>query len=209
MITVITLTALGITVFIKQRWGFANAGLDARTPKRFLIGAAVCASLFAVVMNLATGALLLGGWHGALTRLSHGWPFLHFSGVTAITVAWLVQDHRWRRTPSAAMRRLFDASMLASVWVVASCISVLLLMLMLNVTALNHSLPIAERVYMALRNPQSVLLAAQCYGMPLLSLVFGAVIGATVPESVRRAYPRMNAPRVRQDYGAAGSGVGA
>ncbi|SIT37112.1 membrane hypothetical protein [Paraburkholderia piptadeniae] len=204
MITIIVLTALGITIFTKQRWGFANAGLDGRTPLRFLIGAGVCASLFATVVNLATGALLLGGWHGALVRLSFGWPFLHFSGVTAIAVGWLVQDHRWRRTPRAGMRRLFDALLLSLVWIVASSLSVL----MMNVAAFDHG-SVADRLLMALNNAPPILGPGVRYGMPFVSLVFGAVIGATVAESVRRVYPRERAPHVRTGFGTASSGVGA
>lgn len=204
MITVIVLTALSITVFTKQRWGFANAGLDGRTPVWFLIGAGICASLFATLVNLATGALLLGGWPGALTRLSYGWPFLHISGFTTIAVAWLVQDHRWRRMPGATTRRFFDAMLLAAVWVVGSILS----MLLMNFAA--HPIgTFAEHVVAALTFANPASPPSIRYGMPLVSLVFGAIIGATVPESVRRAYPRARAPRRRTEFGAAGSRSGA
>jgi hypothetical protein len=76
VVSLIVFGAIAIATVPKLRWGFANAGLHARTPVPFVVGAGVCAMLFAVAVNLGAGALLNGVPEGALKRLRYGSPYL-------------------------------------------------------------------------------------------------------------------------------------
>jgi len=162
VITINVLGALAIAILPKRRWGFANAGLRQKTPVPFVIGAGACAVLFAVCVNLFAGSLLLGGWEGALKRLSDGAPYLHSPFFTAATVAWLVQDHRWIGTASARRRRLLDAATLGAMWFVSTLIARVLL-------ADN------AEAFFGWQMPVSML----------IGFAFGAVLGYSIPGSVR------------------------
>jgi hypothetical protein len=168
MVLVITLNALGalaIAIIPKRLWGFANAGLHPKTPLAFVFGAGVCAVLFAAVVNLAAGALVIGGWSGAWERLARGAPFLSLPFFIAATTAWLVQDHRWMHIGSARTRRLLDAATLASAWVAASLIARMI------------------------RAQDFEAFVASLEGARLLRMlaggIFGALIGYAIPAAVR------------------------
>jgi hypothetical protein len=123
IITVNVIGAFAIAIVPKRHWGFANAGLRPRTPVGFVVAAGVAAALFAVGVNLVAGALLYGGWDGALRRLAEGSTYLHSAFMTAAAVAWLVQDHRWRDTVSVRDRHWRDAATLGAVWLVSSLVA--------------------------------------------------------------------------------------
>ncbi len=163
VVSLIVFGSMAIAIVPKLHWGFANAGLHERTPVRFVMGAGVCAVLFAVGVNLGAGALLMGGAAGALQRLRGGSPYLPAVFLTAATIAWLVQDHRWRGTPSPRMRRVRDAAALGSVWLLSSIVGSLL-------RAQILSEPIV---------PLYLLEAA------VGGFAFGSVVGFAIPESVR------------------------
>jgi hypothetical protein len=154
--------ALAIAIVPKLRWGFANSGLWRKTPVSFVLGAALGAAVFATLVNLCTGALLLGGVDGALDRLREGSLALPALMITAGTVAWLVQDHRWYRAPSEQRRRLYDAATWGAAWLVASIVS--------------WPLQVAT---------QDASFGAQTIGTWLAALLFGGVLGYAVPESIR------------------------
>ena len=169
VVSLIVFGAIAIATVPKLRWGFANAGLHARTPVPFVVGAGVCAMLFAVAVNLGAGALLNGVPEGALKRLRYGSPYLPGLFVTAATIAWLVQDHRWRDTRSPWTRRFWDAAALGSVWLLTSIVGNLL------------RAPILSEPIL----PPLDLLRTAVSG-----LLFGSAIGYCIPESVRVAEMR-------------------
>lgn len=167
-VTIVSLIVFGtmaIAIVPKLRWGFANAGLNGKTPILFVVGAGLCAVLFAVIVNLSAGAFLLGGPHGASVRLCEASPWLISAFVTGATMAWLVQDHRWRGTPSPRIRRMRDAATLGSVWLLSSVVSELLL-------------PVPIEPFNLVRST-------------LGSFAFGVIIGLATPESARRTDMRV------------------
>lgn len=126
VVSIIAFGSLVIAIVPKLHWGFANSGLHERTPWLFVAGAGLCAMLFAVVVQLCAGALLIGGMEGALDRLQRGSPWIPGMFVIASTMAWLVQDHRWRRISSALTRRLLDAVTFGAAWAVAGILGAVL-----------------------------------------------------------------------------------
>jgi hypothetical protein len=172
IITVNVLGALAIAIVPKRHWGFANAGLHQKTPVEFVLAAGVCAVLFSIFVNLAAGALLYGGWDGAWRRLIEGSAYLHSAFLTAATVAWLVQDHRWLRATSARERHLRDAATFGSVWFVSS----LLAQLILSSAEMN------------------AFMQWQTLAIAIGGFVFGAVMGYAIPESVRDERLRRPSP---------------
>lgn len=122
VVSIIVFGAMVIAIVPKRLWGFANAGLHPKTPIGFVVAAGFCAALFAIVVNLVAGAVVLGGVEGALMRLHAGAPWLLAIFLTAATVAWLVQDHRWLRVDSSRQRRLLDGVTLGVVWVIAAIV---------------------------------------------------------------------------------------
>ncbi|RZI80222.1 MAG: hypothetical protein EOP38_23140 [Rubrivivax sp.] len=164
VLSVVTLNlfaAVVLAVVPKMQWGFANGGLHARTPVRFVVGAGVCAVVFAALVNLAFGAAT-HGLSQALPRFMRGVPYLHLSFVMAATMAWLVQNHRWQSAPPA-QRRWLDAGTLALVWAVACLLARLL-------RAELRDQPVI---------PEELVKVA------LTSLVFGGVLGYAIPGLVR------------------------
>ncbi|MBP0639447.1 hypothetical protein [Cupriavidus sp. AcVe19-6a] len=123
VITLIQLGALTVAIVPKNRWGFANAGLNTRSPLGFIVGAGVVACMLALAINAAAGALLIGGLDGSLKRVLDGAPYLISPFATAATTAWLVQDHRWRTISSPHTRRLLDAATMGIVWLIVSAFS--------------------------------------------------------------------------------------
>jgi hypothetical protein len=119
VITLSQLAALALAIVPKLHWGFANAGLERRTPTGFVLAAGLAAVAFAAVLNLLAGGLLAGGWSGAWQRLGEAVPYLFAPFVTAAAVAWLVQDHRWSGV-EPGLRRWLDAAFLGIAWVAAS-----------------------------------------------------------------------------------------
>ncbi|SDC27884.1 hypothetical protein SAMN05444679_102130 [Variovorax sp. CF079] len=127
VITLIVLGSLAVAIVPKLRWGFANGGLHRETPWAFVVLAGACAVVFSILVNLAAGALFLGGADGAWLRLTAGAPYLHSGFFTAGTVAWLVQDHRWTAVTSPRAQRLRDAAVLGLAWFAASLLAAFLL----------------------------------------------------------------------------------
>jgi hypothetical protein len=127
VVSLIVFGAMVIAIVPKLHWGFANSGLHERTPISFVIGAGICAMLFAIGINLVAGAIFVGGLEGALGRLHRGAPYLPSAFLTAATIAWLVQDHRWRDTQSPGRRRLRDGATLGAVWLVSSVVATFLI----------------------------------------------------------------------------------
>lgn len=163
VVTMIVFGAFAIAIVPKLRWGFANSGLHERTPVDFVVAAGIGATLFAIAVNLAAGAIIFGGVSGALDRLAEGAPYLPAAFGTSAAVAYLIQDHRWARVASPALRRLRDAGTVAGVWVLASFAAVLL------------------RSELQGAAVDEVLLASAVSG----SLVLGGVLGYVIPENVR------------------------
>jgi hypothetical protein len=169
LVMIVTLNVTGATaiaILPKMHWGFANAGLRQKAPVGFVIGAGIAAMLFAASVNLAAGAILIGGWHGARLRFAESWIYLPALFLTAAALAWLVQDHRWSAILWPPYRRLCDAAFLGSVWVTAAPIGRLL------------PTPALDRLF-----------AWQTLAAAGGSLVIGAVLGYLLPESVRRGLP--------------------
>jgi hypothetical protein len=133
------------------------------------MGAGLCAVLFAVIVQLTAGALLIGGIEGALRRLQGGSPWLLSVFGTGATLAWLVQDTRWVRTRSPRIRRLHDAVTLGAVWVLT--------------TLVGHWLN--GEINQHLVVPLTLLKSA------LASFVFGGVIGYSIPERLRVKDPAL------------------
>jgi hypothetical protein len=126
-VTVITLGSIAIAVLPKLHWGFANGGLNAKTPISFVFGSGVTAALFAITVNLMVGLALHGNWQGATTRLHHALPWLPGSFITAASLAWLIQDYRWPAVNSTTVRRVLDGAVLATVWVLETLLGNLLI----------------------------------------------------------------------------------
>ena len=158
VVLLIVMGALTIAIFPKLHYGFANCGLRQKTPWPFILSAGICAVLFAVLVNVEAGAMIYGGSAGALKRVLEGLPYAPSAFLTASTVAWLVQDNRYRPVKSAVMRRMCDAGVFGLTWMVSTVI------------AINLQPP----------NPDTSV-ATVCLG----SFVFGAVMGALIPELVR------------------------
>ena len=163
IISLVVFGSISIAVVPKLRWGFANTGLHDRTPIVFVLGAGVGAMLFAAVVQLAAGALLIGGIHGALERLQFSSPWLLSVFGTGATMAWLVQDTRWLDTRSPRIRRCKDAAILGSVWVLGTLAGK-----WLDLQINHHAI-----------DALSLLPAAAG------SFTFGALIGSAIPEYVR------------------------
>lgn len=162
IIMINVLGALVIAIAPKLHFGFASSGLRQHTPWVFVGAAGVCAMLFAMLVNLAAGALIYGGWTGALRRLAESARYLPSTFLTATTVAWLVQDHRWRLIGTQALRRLGDAGTFGLAWLVSSLIALLL-----------SGDPIAD------------LLDGSSLATLFGSFVFGAAMGGLIPEFAR------------------------
>lgn len=163
---IITLTQLGalvIAVVPKMRWGFANSGLQQRTPPGFVLAAGALAVLYAIVLNLVAGGLLIGGWTGGVMRLTAAAPFLATAFATAATTAWLVQDHRWRRVRSPRVRRVLDAATMGLIWLATSVIGTYL----------------KARWFATAYGPADALIAMA------VGLLLGSLIGYIVPGSFR------------------------
>jgi hypothetical protein len=158
IILLIVMGALTIAIFPKLHYGFANCGLRQKTPWPFILSAGICAVLFAVLVNVEAGALIYGGRAGVLKRLMEGLPYLPSAFLTASTVAWLVQDNRYRSVKSAAMRRLLDAGAFGMIWLASTVIATYLREGNLN-----------------------TLTSTACFG----AFVLGAAMGALIPELVR------------------------
>jgi hypothetical protein len=166
LVIVVSLSIFGsiaIAIVPKLRWGFANDGLFERTPWHFVIGAGICAVILQVIIRTIAADV---GNHEERTMHSVliGLSFSPTTFLTASTVAWLSQDHRWAKTISASKRRLQDAATLGVVWVIASILS------------------IAIRVEVGMRTPHSWDLLKTV----AISLIMGAVIGFVTPEFARR-----------------------
>ncbi len=171
-ITMKLLGSIAIAVIPKLHYGFANAGLHPRTPPAFVVGAAVAALAWAVLVNMVVGLLLNGGWAGAQLRLSQGVPYLWLPPTTAAIMAWLVQDHRWLSVPVRTMRRLLDAATLASAWTLGT------LVVAITSAAMGNGWDIPA-------------LAAGAVG----SVLLGGLVGFAVPGSVRDERTRELAQR--------------
>lgn len=171
LVTVIVFGSFAIAIVPKLHWGFANAGLRAKTPVRFVVGAAVCATLFSLLVNVVAGAVIYGGGAGVLTRLYEAGPYLLSSAATAATMAWLVQDHRWGTVESPRVRRLFDGATLALVWMMSTVVSRILLVYVFPPSASS--------------DPSSVTSLASHVPVVFGALVLGSVIGCAIPELVR------------------------
>lgn len=164
VILIIVMGAISFSIYTKLHFGFANGGLRQRTPWPFVLGAGLFAVMFAVLVNLDVGALLygplVGTWHGALIRVRQGVPYMPSAALTAGSIAWLIQDHRYRAIASARVRRACDAAIFSAVWIAGSAIAFALLRLA------------------GTQRPSLVQMLA-------FSLVLGAAMGALIPELVR------------------------
>ncbi|PTR33978.1 hypothetical protein C8J98_102165 [Luteibacter sp. OK325] len=164
--------SITVAIIPKRHWGFANSGLWQRTPKLFVVASGACAMAVVLAINVGIGAIL-DGESGAARCLAYSWVLLPFMFAHAAAAAWLIQDHRWSGTASRIKRRLLDASTWAVGLAVASIVSVPILLFLG-------------------REPFEFLPR-----MVLTSLVFGAVYGYFIPESVRS----IDAPRINDDSG--------
>jgi hypothetical protein len=172
LVSVVSLVVFGslvIAIVPKLRWGFANAGLRRRTPIAFVLGAGICAVIFAVVVQLTAGALLVGGMDGALGRVRIGSSWLLATFLTASTMAWLVQDHRWRGTQSPWLRRLLDGLSLGAAWVLGGGVGMLLQTRLLGVALDTEALSF----------------------FVIGSFVFGSLLGLLTAESARHTELRL------------------
>jgi len=163
VILVIVMSTLAIAILPKFYFGFASGGLRRRTPAGFIAGAAVAALCAAVLINLVAGALLYGGIGGAVRRVTEAIPYLPSSFLTAASVAWLAQDHRWAMIEGSMARRLCDAAVFGLTWMAASVVA----------RWIDADAP-GE-----LANWTTLKWAGA-------GMVFGALMGALVPEMVRK-----------------------
>lgn len=175
LITVNVSAALVFAIVPKMHWGFANSGLMRKTPFGFVLGAGVAAALFAAGVNMVVGAIQYGGWSGAMTRLVRGAIYLHMPFLTAFTMAWLVQDHRWGDVGSGRMRRGLDGLVLSAVWLPAWWCARMLRVLVVQSGAWQD------------------LLTQQALFSGMTWALMGAAIGYLLPESVRVGRPRQSA----------------
>lgn len=189
LVTIIVFGAMAIAILPKLRFAFANAGLFERTPVHFVVGAGAAAMLYALIVNFLAGFALIGGFEGGIARLREGLPYLPAAFCTAAAVAALVQDHRWRGTRNASLRRTWDALTLGGVWVAASAMAVVLKRAM-EMPGSGEAMDPASLIY---------------------TLVFGAVLGCAIPESIRvrelyaERRPLVPRPAVAYDEAAVGA----
>lgn len=169
VVSIVVFGSISTAIVPKLRWGFANTGLHGRTPYSFVIGAGLCAVLFAVIVQLAAGAVLIGGIEGALQHLHTSFPWLFSVFCTGATMAWLVQDIRWASMRSPRMRRLRDAVTFGAVWMLSALVGRWLDF------EINHH----------------VVFPWALVGAEFGSFVFGACIGYAIPEAVRVNNPEL------------------
>jgi hypothetical protein len=169
VIAVIVMGTLAIAGLPKFYFGFASGGLQRRTPVAFVIAAGVAALVFAVLVNLAAGALIYGGASGALQRLGEGAPFLPSTFMTGVVVAWLTQDHRWASVDKPRMRRLRDAGVFGLCWFLATLIS-------------RWILADAPGEFLEWRTAIAAV----------IGMAFGAAMGALIPEFLRKSRAPVN-----------------
>lgn len=163
VIMVTNLGALAIAILPKPHFGFANGGLYRRTPWGFMLASSIAAALFFVIVNLVAGGVL----STVERRFHNGGPYFAFAVLTAATTVWLMQDHRWLGLRSRVLRRLCDAAVFGIAWLAAGAIANALTLLA-NHQSLGH------------------LADGRTVGALLSMLVFGALMGALIPEYVRR-----------------------
>lgn len=159
--------ALASAIVPKLHFGFANAGLTRRTPVTFVVVAGLTAVVVMLLINLVAGSLT-NGWDGVVARLKEARFFTLSPFTTAAVLAWLIQDHRWRRL-SPLQRRLCDALAMGSAW--------------MAVSALLQVLILAGVIQRGTPDLIDVLFNV------LFSLGFGAIIGAVVPHLARGKQP--------------------
>lgn len=171
LIMSIQMGAIAISILPKTLYGFANGGLHKRTPWLFVIASGIFAVLFAILVNILVGAAIHHESHGLLggasRRLVSGAPFLPFAMLTATSVAWLIQDHRWHRIDSRVLRRGCDAIVFGLAWVSAGIFA-----LVLEGLADGLILPDAAQA----------LSTQKLTGM----FLFGGSLGALISEYVRK-----------------------
>lgn len=171
VIALTQLCAIAVAAIPKTLWGFANSGLDGRTPVGFVLGAGGVALVIAVAINLAAGAIAAGGWAGARSRLEEATPYLCSPFATAAMTAWLVQDHRWCSTKAVKGHRLFDALAMGSMWVVVSLLGRYLKALMEGQNFSAHNISMATTAALVMGfvigyyfiNPFRLASAEQCH----------------------------------------------
>ncbi|KQV88204.1 hypothetical protein [Pelomonas sp. Root1237] len=159
--------ALASAIMPKLHFGFANAGLTRRTPVTFVVAAGLASVVAMLLINLVAGSLT-NGWEGVVARLKEARFFTLSPFTTAAMLAWLIQDHRWRRL-SPLRRRLCDALAMGCAW--------------MAVSALLQALIFTGVIQRGTPDLIDVLFNV------LFSLGFGAIIGAVVPHLARGEQP--------------------
>lgn len=159
--------ALASAIVPKLHFGFANAGLTRRTPVAFVFAAGLASVAVMLAINLVAGSLV-NGWAGVVARLSEARFFTLSPFMTAAVLAWLIQDHRWRRL-SPTRRRLCDALVMGCSWMSVST----LLQLLIFTGVIQRGHPELSDVLFNV----------------LFSLFLGGVIGWVVPRLARGEHP--------------------
>jgi hypothetical protein len=125
LVIVISLTqgaALATAIVPKLHYAFASGGLREREPIGFELLAGVSAVAVMVAVN-AVAATLTGEPDAVARRLHEIVPYLAAPFMTACTLAWLVQDHRWGSVESERGRRHRDAAVMAGAWLFVTMLS--------------------------------------------------------------------------------------
>ncbi len=119
----IQLVALGCAIYPKYHYTWANESLTGRPPLFFIAGCGILAGIFSILIGIAFRAVMELSWEPALDFYGKNYPWCLMAVATATCVAWLIQDRRWIKDPSARRQRTKDGACLMAAWVAAlSCI---------------------------------------------------------------------------------------
>jgi hypothetical protein len=163
MIATIQVASLATAILPKAlRYGFACENLYGRTPWGFVIGAGLAAVAICAPIQFAFSWLIRGTPTEALAAMGRSYPWLLTAFMTAATTAFLIQDSRWSKLPSQAVRRAADGAVMAA----ATVAGVLGARWILELMGRGPSSPTWRSVALAIAS--------------------GLLIGTTVPSQVRR-----------------------
>lgn len=95
MIATMQVVALSLAIVPKQRYGFANPGLDGSPPRAFLLLVGSVAMLCAAPISVLFKSLISKDVVFGIEQLQHTYPWFLMCWFTATATAWLVQDDRW------------------------------------------------------------------------------------------------------------------
>ena len=164
MIGTMQVVALLVAILPKQYMGFANIDIHGRTPFDFILSAGVATFVLALPISFLFRSFIYLSLSKALEDMIAKMPWLIMPCVTAMTIAYLIQDNRWHSVRSERMRRVLDALFLA--------------------VTLSFGFLIIKAVFTLAGGP-----FVPPYQAIYISVLMGLVIGFLVPHFIRdRAY---------------------